>query len=55
VEGNDVTGLKVWAGAKLLCELVKRNSNRFSGKSVLELGSGVGLSGKPPYQIAMGI
>jgi hypothetical protein len=45
LEGNDVTGLKVWTGSLLFCEYVKQNSHQFVNKSVLELGSGAGLLG----------
>jgi len=45
LEGNDVTGVKVWTGALLLCDYVKKNAERFADKCVLELGSGTGLAG----------
>jgi len=40
-----VTGVKVWTGALLLCDYVKKNAERFADKCVLELGSGTGLAG----------
>eukprot|EP01124_Arcella_intermedia_P015937 TRINITY_DN22485_c0_g1_i1.p1 TRINITY_DN22485_c0_g1~~TRINITY_DN22485_c0_g1_i1.p1 ORF type:complete len:240 (+),score=42.20 TRINITY_DN22485_c0_g1_i1:26-721(+) len=45
VDGDDSTGLKIWEGASALCEYLLTNKQQFIGKSILELGSGVGLVG----------
>eukprot|EP00029_Vermamoeba_vermiformis_P003270 TRINITY_DN13664_c0_g1_i1.p1 TRINITY_DN13664_c0_g1~~TRINITY_DN13664_c0_g1_i1.p1 ORF type:complete len:243 (+),score=18.38 TRINITY_DN13664_c0_g1_i1:22-729(+) len=42
-EGNDVTGIKIWAGAILLCHYIKQNKEIFKNKSLIELGAGTGL------------
>jgi predicted nicotinamide N-methyase len=42
-EGNDVTGIKIWAGATLLCHFIKQNKDLFKEKSLIELGAGTGL------------
>lgn len=39
-----LVGLQVWRGALLINDYIIHNRNRFMGKSLLELGSGVGLS-----------
>ena len=41
----DIIGGELWEGALLLCAFILSRSDLFSGKSVLELGSGVGLPG----------
>ncbi|XP_062562709.1 protein-lysine N-methyltransferase EEF2KMT [Armigeres subalbatus] len=39
------TGLCSWQASKALCEFITNNLEDFHGKNILELGSGVGLSG----------
>lgn len=39
------TGLCSWQASKALCEFITNNPEEFHGKDILELGSGVGLSG----------
>ncbi|XP_055606512.1 protein-lysine N-methyltransferase EEF2KMT [Uranotaenia lowii] len=39
------TGLCSWQASKALCEFIIHNLEEFHGKNILELGSGVGLSG----------
>lgn len=39
------TGLCSWQASKALCEYITNNLEDFHGKNILELGSGVGLSG----------
>ncbi|EDS36427.1 conserved hypothetical protein [Culex quinquefasciatus] len=39
------TGLCSWQASKALCEFVTNNLEEFHGKNILELGSGVGLTG----------
>lgn len=40
-----LVGLQVWRGALLLADYIFHNRNEFKCKRVLELGSGVGLTG----------
>lgn len=39
------TGLCSWQASKALCEFITNNQEDFRGKNILELGSGVGLTG----------
>ncbi|XP_058451262.1 protein-lysine N-methyltransferase EEF2KMT [Malaya genurostris] len=39
------TGLCSWQASKAMCEFIFNNSEDFRGKNILELGSGVGLTG----------
>ncbi|XP_021604820.1 protein N-lysine methyltransferase METTL21A [Manihot esculenta] len=41
----DLTGQLVWPGAKLLNDYLSKNAEMLQGCSVLELGSGVGVTG----------
>lgn len=41
----DLTGQLVWTGAEILNEYLCEHEERFAGASVLELGSGIGLTG----------
>lgn len=43
--GHDVTGLKVWDGAHLLCRYLADHTHEYAGRALLELGAGVGLAG----------
>jgi len=43
--GSDLTGLKIWPGADLLCRFLYQRREWLQGKRVLELGAGVGLVG----------
>lgn len=40
----NLVGLQVWRGAFLLADYILHNANLFHGQTVLELGSGVGLT-----------
>lgn len=40
-----LVGLQVWRGALLLADYILHNQQQFIGKNVVELGSGVGLTG----------
>lgn len=40
-----LVGLQVWRGALLLADYIFSNPSIFEGKNVVELGSGVGLTG----------
>ncbi|XP_049287625.1 protein-lysine N-methyltransferase EEF2KMT [Anopheles funestus] len=42
---DGTTGLCSWQAAKALCEHISNNRDDFHGRNILELGSGVGLSG----------
>jgi predicted nicotinamide N-methyase len=42
---GDELGSTLWASARDLCELIEHNSSVFEGKTVLELGAGLGLPG----------
>lgn len=46
-KATDLTlvGLQVWRGALLLADYIFHNRDEFKDKRVLELGSGVGLTG----------
>ncbi|KAG4072286.1 hypothetical protein HA402_004218 [Bradysia odoriphaga] len=46
-KATDLTlvGLQVWRGALLLADYIFHNRNEFKDKRILELGSGVGLTG----------
>lgn len=46
-KATDLTlvGLQVWRGALLLADYIFHNRNEFHDKRILELGSGVGLTG----------
>jgi predicted O-methyltransferase YrrM len=46
--GEDFTGLKVWPGSLLLVKCLMQERARLQGKSVLEVGAGIGLSGMLP-------
>lgn len=41
----DLTGQLVWPGAMLMNNYISKNSDRFHGCSIIELGSGVGVTG----------
>lgn len=41
----DLTGQLVWPGAELLNDYLSKNADMLSGCSVIELGSGVGITG----------
>ncbi|XP_019267250.1 PREDICTED: protein N-lysine methyltransferase METTL21A [Nicotiana attenuata] len=41
----DLTGQLVWPGAELLNDYLTKNANMLQGCSVIELGSGVGITG----------
>ncbi|XP_048325211.2 uncharacterized protein LOC107410619 isoform X2 [Ziziphus jujuba] len=41
----DLTGQLVWPGAMLLNDYISKNSELLQGRSVIELGSGVGITG----------
>ncbi|XP_014598250.1 PREDICTED: WASH complex subunit 7 [Polistes canadensis] len=45
IVSKGTTGLCVWQGALHLAEWSYKNRNQFSGKNILELGCGVGLTG----------
>lgn len=47
LKATDLTlvGLQVWRGALLLADYIFHNRNEFEDKQILELGSGVGLTG----------
>lgn len=40
-----MVGLQVWRGALLLADYILHNQQQFTGQNVVELGSGVGLTG----------
>lgn len=42
---NGTTGLKVWQASLALSEFIMKNKGFFEGKTVLEIGSGIGLVG----------
>mmetsp|Transcript_32176 Transcript_32176/g.42428 ORF Transcript_32176/g.42428 Transcript_32176/m.42428 type:complete len:281 (+) Transcript_32176:111-953(+) len=42
---TDLTGLKIWPGADMICRYLYSHKDELKGKSVLELGAGVGLNG----------
>ncbi|XP_041976834.1 protein-lysine N-methyltransferase EEF2KMT [Aricia agestis] len=42
---DGTTGFRTWEAAFMLCDWALCNKNLFSGKNVLELGSGVGFTG----------
>lgn len=41
----DLTGQMIWPGAELMNKFILKNSQIFQGHSIIELGSGVGLTG----------
>jgi len=41
----DLTGQVIWPAAPLLCQYLVKNSSSFQGKRILEVGSGVGVTG----------
>lgn len=47
----DSTGLTLWRASKLLCDFMCSNPNYIQNKSVLELGSGLGLCGILAYHL----
>ncbi len=47
----DSTGLTLWRASKLLCNFMCSNPNYIQNKSVLELGSGLGLCGLLAYHL----
>jgi len=51
----DLTGQIVWPACYALCNYILRHQSLFQGKRVLELGSGVGLSGLLAAQFASGV
>ncbi|XP_055711536.1 protein-lysine N-methyltransferase EEF2KMT [Phlebotomus papatasi] len=42
---DGTTGLRTWPASIALCEWFTHNTNEFSGKTILELGAGVGMAG----------
>lgn len=40
-----LVGLQVWRGALLLADYILHRQLEFNGKNIVELGSGVGLTG----------
>ncbi|XP_049867541.1 protein-lysine N-methyltransferase EEF2KMT [Pectinophora gossypiella] len=42
---NGTTGMRTWQAALMLADWIISNKNQFSGKNILELGSGVGFTG----------
>lgn len=45
IVSDGTTGLCSWQASKALCEFITNNLEDFHGKNILELGSGVGLTG----------
>jgi predicted nicotinamide N-methyase len=52
LDGIDYTGFKLWPGSTYLCETIVKHKALFEGKTLLELGSGVGLAGLVASQYA---
>ncbi|GAB0093324.1 protein-lysine N-methyltransferase EEF2KMT [Sergentomyia squamirostris] len=49
---DGTTGLRTWPASLALCEWFTHNLSKFSGKTVIELGAGIGMAGIVLAQIA---